>query len=352
MIPNNKNIAGNSSFRNFQPPPGLRNAHSQSFLASFRLRNRLQAKKSKALDSASVREEIRCETSEGPVTLESWVSTPKTAPKATVILIHGWEGSQNSAYLYSLACHLFAADLAVVRLNLRDHGATHHLNERLFHACRLEEVMESVAHIARRNNSKPLYLCGFSMGGNFALRVAMQASQGYVSNGVSLVLDGVFAISPLLNPRRVSDAIDSQGGYRRYFMRKWRRSILAKQAAFPDLYDFSDGLNLKSVDELLDYFIAGKHTPYSDPEEYLRAYGVDASELAVLKSPTTILTAADDPVVPVIDANQIAEHANLKLAVMPHGGHCGFIENWRLQSYIDQFVLHGIESLLTVKGRS
>ena len=60
----------------------------------------------------------------------------------------------------------------VVRLNLRDHGATHHLNRELFHSCRLPEVVGAVRALALRFPGMPLVLAGFSLGGNFMLRVA------------------------------------------------------------------------------------------------------------------------------------------------------------------------------------
>ena len=66
------------------------------------------------------------------------------------MLLHGWEGSADSTYLLSLAQSLFAAGFEVVRLNLRDHGATHHLNRELFHSCRLPEVVGAVRALARK----------------------------------------------------------------------------------------------------------------------------------------------------------------------------------------------------------
>ena len=37
-----------------------------------------------------------------------------------------------------------------LRLNLRDHGTTHHLNRELFHSCRLPEVVGAIQALARR----------------------------------------------------------------------------------------------------------------------------------------------------------------------------------------------------------
>ena len=55
------------------------------------------------------------------------------------VLLHGWEGSAASLYILSLAQRLFDHGYEVLRLNLRDHGDTYHLNRELFHSCRLPE---------------------------------------------------------------------------------------------------------------------------------------------------------------------------------------------------------------------
>ena len=52
------------------------------------------------------------------------------------ILLHGWHGSADSPDVVSLAQHLFLRGFEVIRLNLRDHGETEHLNRGLFHSCR------------------------------------------------------------------------------------------------------------------------------------------------------------------------------------------------------------------------
>jgi len=84
------------------------------------------------------------------VRLQSFVSSPPRAlGNPPVVLLHGWEGSAESLYVLSLAQLLFARHVEVVRLNLRDHGATHHLNRELFHSCRLPEVIGAVAALQR-----------------------------------------------------------------------------------------------------------------------------------------------------------------------------------------------------------
>jgi predicted alpha/beta-fold hydrolase len=141
---------------------------------------------------------------------------------------------------------LFAQDFEVVRLNLRDHGATHHLNRELFHSCRLPEVVGAVRALDQQFRGLPLVLAGFSLGGNFMLRVAG------ASRSAHLPWRRVLAISPVLDPGVNLDDVSSVAGrsITPTFVRKWSRSLAKKQQAWPDQYDFEDLLRIRSLREM------------------------------------------------------------------------------------------------------
>ena len=91
------------------------------------------------------------------------------------ILIHGWGGQADSSYIVSAAGYLWKRGYDIFRLNLRDHGETKHLNRGLFHSCRINEVVWAVKEIQSLFRREHTVLLGFSLGGNFALRVALRA---------------------------------------------------------------------------------------------------------------------------------------------------------------------------------
>ena len=132
----------------------------------------------RALPLIAASEELLLDCGDG-VKLQAFHASPerrgREPGKRMAVLLHGWEGSTDSTYVMSLGQTLFAAGFEVVRLNLRDHGATHHLNKDLFHSCRLPEVVGAIQALARRFPALPLSLAGFSLGGNFMLRVAAHA---------------------------------------------------------------------------------------------------------------------------------------------------------------------------------
>ncbi|MBP1666476.1 MAG: alpha/beta hydrolase fold protein, partial [Bacteroidetes bacterium] len=82
--------------------------------------------------------------------------------RGLVTLIHGWEGSADSTYVLSTAKYLYDKGYDIFRLNLRDHGNSHHLNEGLFHGALIEETFQAVRTIARLSHELPYYVIGFS----------------------------------------------------------------------------------------------------------------------------------------------------------------------------------------------
>jgi hypothetical protein len=58
--------------------------------------------------------------------------------------------------------------------------------------------------------------------------------------------------------------------------------------------------------------------------------------LAGLETSTLIITAADDPIIPIEDIRALPRPPALDIEVHAHGGHCGFLANWRLDSWIEK----------------
>jgi hypothetical protein len=118
----------------FSPQRWLANAHVQSILPSLKLRKPWLNRRARDLLTVSVDHILDC--GEG-VRLLGHYSSQQAAGRAPAknlaILLHGWEGSAESLYVLSLGSYLFQRGCDVFRLNFRDHGPSHHLNEDIFH---------------------------------------------------------------------------------------------------------------------------------------------------------------------------------------------------------------------------
>lgn len=314
----------------FLPPPGLRNGHVQSTLASLGPRKWLARRRARPLLDAA--RPVLLDGGAG-VRLSGALSLHPAPKRGLALLLHGWEGSQDSAYLLSVGGYLYDRGFSVLRLNFRDHGDSHDLNRDLFLSTRLDEVVNALASAARLHPHDRVYLAGFSLGGNFALRVALAAP------GAGLTLRRAAAVCPVIDPAHAMRALE--GGvfvYRRYFLAKWKRSLRRKDRLFPDL-GLSGVLDAPTLTRMHERMLP-VHSPYKTPGDYFAAYALTGRALAGLETDTLILASADDPVIPASDFSSLAPCPRLRVELAPHGGHCGFLEGPSLTSWADRRLEH------------
>jgi len=315
----------------FHPPFLLRNRHTQSILNSIKLRRPFVAQRSKGMLAAASPHILDC--GDG-VRLLGYYSGhsggPDPGEQDLCILIHGWEGSVDSSYIVSAAGFLWNRGMNIFRLNLRDHGASHHLNEELFQSCRIKEVVNAVHRIQTLFSHRRLLLAGFSLGGNFALRVAVRAPEAGIH------LDQAVAVCPVLYPPGTLIAMETGLPiYHQYFMRKWRRSLAIKRRYFPHIPALRHIGEFKTIGQMTDYFV--RHcTEYPDMQTYLHGYAITGNRLSTLTVPTTIIASMDDPVIPASDLAHLARPESLRIEATKYGGHCGYLQDYRLTSWVDQ----------------
>jgi uncharacterized protein len=298
----------------FRPPWWLRGGHRQSILAGLPVRRGAIERRTFSLCASA----------------HEWLLD---SGERLAILMHGWEGSADSLYILSASQALFDAGFEVVRLNFRDHGATHHLNEDMFHSCRLPEVQGAVRAVQSAMPDKQLHLIGFSLGGNFALRIAATAAKANIKVAHTL------AVSPLLDPKRTLLRLDRRASiYHKYFVLKWGRSLLKKQAAWPDRYHFGSVMRSRNLLRMTDELVR-QHTEYPSMDSYLAGYALTGDRLATLTTPATILAALDDPIIEADDLNKLAFPGSLRVRLTTTGGHCGYLTDWTGPSWVDRIML-------------
>ena len=251
------------------------------------------------------------------------------------LLLHGWEGSAESTYMRLSAARLLARGFDVFRLNFRDHGDTHHLNPGIFHSCLIDEVVHAAGDIARRfqpDPSAPLRVGGYSLGGNFALRLGLRAP------AAGLAVARIAVVCPVLDPAETMTAMERGFPlYAWYFRRKWTRSLRRKQALFPDLLALDDrtmGLDLRP----LTGWLVERHTDFGHVDRYFDGYSIAGGRLAGLEVPADILTSADDPVIPVAGFDALRLPPGVRVELAAHGGHCGFLLDARMRGYAEDWL--------------
>lgn len=321
----------------FTPSFGLKNRHLQTILSSVGPRKRLICKRFKKHNQQ--RTEILLDGGDG-VRLQGFLNcAPRTNATKLVILIHGWEGSHDSTYMQSMSKTLLDSGHDVFRLNLRDHGETHHLNEGMFNSTLVDEVINAIGDLQSSHSYSQYHLVGFSLGGNFCVRVAAKASSADIS------LSRVIAFCPVIHAHWSNEALSHPKNrlYDYYFVRKWKRSLRKKLEHWPD-YDFADELDtLKTLDQMNERLVPA-YTPYSNLSDYFEAYAITGDRLAKTIAPCHLFFAEDDMIIPISGVEELSQNADVHVTITKHGGHCGYLKNWQWDCWQDEVVLDIIET--------
>ena len=140
-----------------------------------------------------------------------------------------------------------------------------------------------------------------------------------------------------MDPWGAAPLVDTNFLFRRYFLKKWTGSLLKKQALYPHLYDFSEILGHKKVLALTAKLLP-RYSDYPDMESYFNAYRVDPHDLKNCPVPISIITAADDGMIPVQDILKLDLNDNAKCIIHPNGGHNGFFQSLKGPTWYDEYI--------------
>jgi predicted alpha/beta-fold hydrolase len=320
------------SGKDFRPPWPLTSGHIQTMLSSSGVRRQLLPARAHSVQDGA--EHVVVDGGDGVRLTGAYTAQRvQSAASGLAVLFHGWEGSVDSTYVLQTGSRLLQDGWDVFRLNFRDHGDSHQLNEALFHSCRIDEVVNALADIARRYPARPMALAGFSLGGNFALRAALRAPQAGIPLAYAL------AVCPIIDPGEGLFSLEETAPwfYQAYFMHKWRRSLKTKQAAFPNREFFELAELRQSLRGLTEALVL-RHTDFGSLQAYLDGYSVAGNALAAMPIRATILTAEDDPVIPVSSFRNLQLPPNVELDISRYGGHCGFISGLNMTSFTDDYI--------------
>ncbi|MFK7816527.1 MAG: YheT family hydrolase [Gammaproteobacteria bacterium] len=322
--------------KEYTPPIAYRNGHSNTIAAASILRKAYATKVSQHLRTHS-HESIL--TLPNNVRLQGLSTTHTTSePKPLVLILHGWLGCADSLYLLPLASKLFGNGFNIFRLNFRDHGGTQYLNKELFHSCRLEEVMDATRAVQQLIPHTKLFIIGFSLGGNFALRIGAKAKEK------NLVIDKIISVCPVMNAANALDETKSMLKlYTEYYLQRWKNMLKAKHAHFPENYDLDTINNQKSLINMTEHLLLN-YTEFDTVKNYLEGYSITGNCLQSLSIKSDVFIAKDDPVIPFHDWKNLYASEQLNIRQTRFGGHCGYLNGLFNTSWIDKQIIKSLQT--------
>jgi hypothetical protein len=269
-------------------------------------------------------------------TVVAFEHQPLENPRGQIVLLHGLEDSADAGYIASFAQHALEHGFGAHRLNMRSCGNTEQLCETMYHSGLTADTRAIIRRIHERALG-PVFLVGFSLGGNVALKLAGEFCE---TNFVS----GVVAVSAPIELEQSVRAIEKPSNilYARRFLDRLRSRVKRMSQVAPHLYTTKGLDEVKTIWEFDDRFTAPLFG-FGTAENYYRTQSA-ASFLHKIRVPTLVIAAKDDPLVPfeMYDSPIFETNPALRLIATEHGGHLRFLPRF----WVDQVVLDWLEELL------
>lgn len=249
---------------------------------------------------------------------------PDRGAAPLLIALHGLEGSSSAHYMRGIADKAFAAGFSVILLNQRNCGGTEAMCAGLYHSGLTADARHVLAELTETDGVRQAVVAGYSLGGNLALKLA-----GEYGDTAPPALRAVCAVSPIIEIGRCVDALERRSNlvYQLNFVRGLRARMRRKARLHPGRFDLAPLGSVWTVRKFDDVYTA-PHFGFDGASDYYHR----ASAMRVIdriRVPALIITAEDDPFVPVEPFRDptIAAHPHVNLVVTRHGGHCGFLAN-------------------------
>lgn len=292
----------------FRPLAFLSNPHLQTVMGHF---------------FGSTSDRLQAKTSFVPLADGDSIALHENTPEGwqpgddCVLLVHGLGGSHRSKYLLRVARRLLGERFRVYRIDLRGAGATAPHCQRLYTAACSDDVRAGFETIRTQNPTSRVFLVGFSLGGNIALKLAGESADCPLPG-----LAGVVSVAAPIDLIRCAELILRYPFYDRFYVRVLMRHVEthARYKSHLAAPKWPRRMTLRLFDELY----TAPRNGFENAVEYYR----QASALPLVSKvqiPAFLLTARDDPFVAWTPYTEIPERDGLRIHIANGGGHLGFL---------------------------
>lgn len=249
-------------------------------------------------------------------------SSPKDAP--IVLFLHGLEGSSRAKYILGMLREVSSVGWSGAALNFRSCSGEINRRERFYHSGETTDLDWVVRRLIDRRPKSPLFLVGFSLGGNVLLK--WLGEQG--ENAPAAVRAAVAISTPfdLATAARLIDRGFSRL-YGKMFLKTLKRKAILKGEQYPGLIDPSQVRQIESFAQFDDQVTAPIHGFKNGFDYWTRSSS--QYYLSDIRRPTLLINAKDDPFLPGIyfPEKAIAESKWLSTSFPSRGGHTGFVQS-------------------------
>lgn len=236
-----------------------------------------------------------------------------------VVLLHGLAGCHQSPYMIRIAEKLNDAGIRTFRLDHRDCGAGEGLARQPYNAGRSDDALSALQEVVRLSPQSPLAVAGFSLSANILLKMLGEAPEK-----IPPQLDRAVAVNPPIDLAVSVAALDRPVAriYDRHFLKLLSRQVARRARRFPEAA-FQFERPPKRLIEFDDWYTAPQSGYGTAANYYARCSA--AQFVPEIKVKTLILTARNDPLVPVEPFVELRLPEAVQLHITDSGGHLGYL---------------------------
>ena len=299
--------------------PLFRNSHLQTIAGHYWPRPRADAPVERRLYRTDAETQVLVES-----------QRPAGPAAGEVVLVHGLEGSGEAGYMRGLSAAAVRAGYAAHSFHMRTCGGTARLCRTLYHAGLTGDLL-AVLRVLREEGRGPVFLAGFSLGGNVVLKLA-----GELGAAAQPLIRAVCAVSTPLDLEACARRLARPRNrlYELRFVRRMRARLLAT-----GLYKPSELAGLRRL-SAIDESITARSFGFAGASDYYRTQSA-LRYLGGLRTPTLLVQAEDDPFIPfgIFESEAVVSNPWIELAAVPHGGHLGFLARQGNRFWADDVVM-------------
>jgi uncharacterized protein len=242
--------------------------------------------------------------------------------KKLMVLIHGLEGSTQSSYIKGIAKHASEKGYDIAAINMRGCSGESNLLLSSYHSGKSDDLDLVLKFLISKHQHQEIFITGFSMGGNIALKYAGEKGKNIPS---SIAAIAAVSVPCDLKSCAIQLSKFSNRIYLNRFLKSLKSKALEKLKLFPDAdFKVEQINNVKNFHDF-DSIYTAPVNGYSSAEDYWSKNSC-MSFLPDIYVPALIINASDDPFLgPDCYPVSIAKGQKvIHLEIPRYGGHTGF----------------------------
>ena len=258
-----------------------------------------------------------------------------------VVLIHGLGGCHRAGYMLRIAQRLHDLGVRTFRADMRGAGDGWGLAAKLNHAGRSEDIQKIIQYAHRQAPQSPIAVIGVSLGGNQLLKLLGEWGEGLYDrdSGLENIVTAV-SVAPPIDLIHCSNNMQRwiMKPYNQYFIRSLFRNIPARvqeSEAFQRLKLDRRPSSLFELDDVITAPLSG----FNGAMDYYKKSS-SIHRLSAIQVPTLVITAKDDPIVPVSSFSKADWSEQTTIEITAGGGHVGYLAAPKKRHWLDRRIEH------------